>query len=81
MATNSTRRRNPLLPWFIGLVIVFAAVIYTAYRFYCTDCGVSPIPLVLVLGVVPIVYLALMYLTFTSQAKDEKRDRNDYDPR
>ncbi len=72
MAKNPVHRRKPLLPWYIGLAIVLAAVIYVGFQAYCTDCGAGPLPLFLVLVVVPVVYLVLMYLTFTSQDKSEK---------
>jgi hypothetical protein len=75
MAQAPSHRRNPLLPWWIGLVIIAAAVGYVAYRFSCADCGeFGGLLEFLVLGVVPVVYLILMYLTFRSQADAEKRD-------
>jgi len=65
--------RNPLVPWWIGLAIIAAAVIYFAYRFSCMECG-HPGGFVefIVLGIVPVVYLALMYLTLKGQANSEK---------
>lgn len=66
-------RRNPLLPWWIGLAIIVVAVAYTAYRFACADCGAAALPEFLVLAVVPVVYLVLMFLTFKSQADSERR--------
>ncbi|MCF8478696.1 MAG: hypothetical protein K9G60_16835 [Pseudolabrys sp.] len=60
-------RRNRLLPWNIGLVIILAAVSYVGYQMFYVGC---PAPLgveLIVLAVVPLVYLALMYLTFVSQ--------------
>ena len=77
---NGTRR-NPLLPWWIGFFVILAAVIYVGYRFTCDDCGVAAFPEFLILGVVPVVYLTLMYLTFQSQGDDEERNPRDYDPR
>lgn len=62
-----TPRRNPLLPWLISLPIVIAAVAYVGYRFATLDCAVPAISEFLVLGVVPVIYLVLMYLTFRSQ--------------
>ncbi|MEG6508658.1 hypothetical protein V6C03_06715 [Methyloligella sp. 2.7D] len=59
--------KSRLTPWYIGLAIVFAAVIFVGYRMFATSC---PAPIALELGVltvVPIVYLVLMYLTFVSQ--------------
>ena len=57
--------RNPLLAWWIGLLIIAAVVIYFAYRFSCMEF--------IVLGIVPVVYLALMYLTLKNQANAEKK--------
>ncbi len=65
MADNE--RRNPLMPWFIGLVIVVAADLYVAYLFFTGVCQAPGIAQVLVIVVIPVVYLALMYLTFKSQ--------------
>ena len=60
-------RRNRLLPLYIGFVIILAAVGYVGWYMYTIDCGITPIAVFLVLGVVPIIYLALMYLAFVSQ--------------
>ncbi len=60
-------RRNRLLPLYIGFIIVAAAVSYVAWHMYTIDCGITPFPVFLVLFVVPVVYLVLMYLAFTSQ--------------
>lgn len=81
MTKPPIHRRNPLLPWYIGIVIVLAAVVGVGVQAYRTDCGIAPVTLLLGLGVIPVVYLFLMYLTFTGQAKDEKRDDRNYDPR
>ena len=75
MANSPTSRRNALTPWWIGLLIIVLAVGYVAYLFTTLDCDIAPVLAFLVLGAVPIVYLVLMYLTFTSQAKDEARSR------
>jgi polyferredoxin len=59
--------RNHLRPWYIGLAIVVAAVLFVGYRM---TAGNYPAPTIVELGVltvVPIVYLVLMYLTFVSQ--------------
>ncbi|KPP81205.1 MAG: hypothetical protein HLUCCA04_09445 [Oceanicaulis sp. HLUCCA04] len=68
-------RRHYLLSWWIGVAIVLAAVAYIAYRFACMECG-HPGGLVefLVLGVIPIVYLTLMYVTLKSQHDSEPDD-------
>lgn len=62
-----TTRRNPLLPWFIGLGIIIPADIYIGYQFLATACSAPVIAQALVVVVVPVVYLTLMYLTFKSQ--------------
>ncbi len=60
-------RRNPLLPWFIGMVVIAVADIYVAYSFYSSSCQVPGLAQLMVLVAMPGVYLALMYLTFKSQ--------------
>ena len=60
-------RRNPLLPWFIGVIVIFIADIYVAYTFYSSNCQAPGIAQFLVLVAMPGVYLVLMYLTFKSQ--------------
>jgi hypothetical protein len=60
-------KRNRLMPWYIGLAINIAAVLFVGYRMWAGNC---PAPTVIELGVlvvIPCVYLALMYLTFVSQ--------------
>jgi hypothetical protein len=73
MANGPTRRRNPLLPWWIGLAIVAAAVAYVGYQFTTLDCGPVTAGLLafVVLGVIPVVYLTLMYITLKSQSESE----------
>ncbi len=61
-------QRNPLLPWYIGLVIIGIIDAYVGYLFFTTRCGAGALPQTLVLVVIPGVYLTLMYLTFKSQA-------------
>lgn len=73
MANGPARRRNPMLPWWIGLAIILAAVVYVGYQFTTLDCGPVTAGLLafIVLGVIPVVYLALMYLTLKSQYESE----------
>ena len=64
---NGTARRNRLTPWYIGLVIILAAVIYTGYEmFVVPGCAVPPVIGLVVLILIPAVYLVLMYLTLKS---------------
>lgn len=67
------RARNPLTPWWIGLAIIAAVVAYFAHRFACIECG-HPGGVIefIILGVIPAVYLTLMYLTLKSQADSER---------
>lgn len=68
MNTNKPARRNRLTPWYVGLAIVLAAVAYTAYEmFVMPGCAVPTAIALGVLVIIPVVYLALMYLTLTSQ--------------
>jgi hypothetical protein len=64
---QQARRRNPLLPWFIGIVIVVLADLWVAYRMFATDCPAPGFVEGLVVVVIPAVYLGLMYLTLRSQ--------------
>jgi hypothetical protein len=59
--------RNRLLPWFIGLAIVIVAVGGVGYWMVASQCPVTFPIVLIVLGVVPIIYLVLMYLAFISQ--------------
>ncbi len=73
MAARS-KTANPLLPWWIGLAIILAAVFYVGYQFTTLECGAGTAGFLafIVLGVVPAVYLSLMYLTLKSQAERER---------
>ncbi|HOP19296.1 MAG TPA: hypothetical protein PLV61_02905 [Parvularculaceae bacterium] len=64
---NEGRKRNRLTPWYIGIVIVLAAVTFVGYRFWAGDCPAPGAVEFIVLAIVPAVYLTLMYLTLTSQ--------------
>jgi hypothetical protein len=73
MATGNTTR-NPLLPWWIGLAIILAAIAYVGYLFTTMGCGpgtAGPLAF-MVLGVMPAVYLVLMYMTLKSQSDSER---------
>jgi hypothetical protein len=60
-------KRNRLKPWYIGLVLNLAAVIFVGYRMWAGNCPAPTLIEVGVLTVIPAVYLVLMYLTFVSQ--------------
>jgi hypothetical protein len=48
------------MPWYIGIVVILAAVIFVGYRMWATRC---PAPMMLEIGVltvIPIVYLVLI---------------------
>ncbi len=59
-------KRNRLAPWYIGLAVILAAVVFVGLRMSSSGC--APVGIEIgVLVVVPVVYLVLMYLTLTSQ--------------
>jgi hypothetical protein len=60
-------KRNRLTPWYIGIAIVLAAVIFVGYQMWSGSCPAPTIIEIGVLTVIPVVYLILMYLTFVSQ--------------
>ncbi|MEX2034882.1 MAG: hypothetical protein WEA28_06805 [Xanthobacteraceae bacterium] len=64
---NQLVRRNRLLPWYIGMALVVAAVLYVGYQMFFVGCPAPTFVELIVLLVIPVVYLALMYLTFVSQ--------------
>ncbi len=64
---ETTPKRNRLTPWYIGLAIVLAAVIYIAYQWTASECPAPGFIEFGVLVILPVVYLALMYLTLSSQ--------------
>jgi hypothetical protein len=64
---QQVRKRNALLPWFIGIAIVALADLWVAYRMFATDCPAPGIVEAIVVIVIPVVYLGLMYLTLKSQ--------------
>jgi len=66
MSTGAPQNHR-LLPWYIGLALVFVAVIFVGYRMWAGNCPTPTIIEIGVLTVIPIVYLVLMYLTFISQ--------------
>ena len=63
----ATETRNRLLPWIIGLIIIAVVDIYVATLMFSGNCEAPGIAQFLVVVVIPGIYLALMYLTFTSQ--------------
>lgn len=64
---NGTTKRNPLIPWAIGVVIILIADFFVAERLFSADCQAPGIIALGVVAVIPLVYLVLMYLTLTSQ--------------
>ena len=64
---QQARKRNVLLPWFIGIVIVALADLWVVYRMFATDCPAPGIVEAIVVIVIPVVYLVLMYMTLKSQ--------------
>jgi len=60
-------KRNPLRSWYIGLVLIVIGVGAVAWQMYATGCCAPPIAIAIVLGVIPVIYLTLMYLALKSQ--------------
>jgi hypothetical protein len=65
--SKAVPQNHRLMPWYIGIVIILAAVIFVGYRMGATNCPAPTIVEIGVLTVIPIVYLVLMYLTLVSQ--------------
>jgi hypothetical protein len=64
---KATPSNHRLMPWYIGIVIILAAVIWVGYQMWATSCPAPTYLEIAVLTVIPIVYLVLMYLTLVSQ--------------
>jgi hypothetical protein len=64
---QGARKRNRLLPWYVGFAVILATVIFVGYRMWAGNCPAPTFVEVGVLAVIPAVYLVLMYLTFVSQ--------------
>jgi hypothetical protein len=64
---QAAAKRNRLTPWYIGIAIILAAVLFVGYRMWSGSCPAPTIIEIGVLTVIPAVYLVLMYLTFVSQ--------------
>ncbi len=60
-------RRNRFLPWYIGIGVILLAVAFIGYQMFAMACPAATIVELIVLLVIPVVYLALMYLTLASQ--------------
>ena len=63
----SAPSNHRLLPWYIGIVIILAAVAYVGYRMWALDCPAPTFIEIAMLSLIPAVYLVLMYLTLVSQ--------------
>jgi hypothetical protein len=61
------KKRNRLTPWYIGLAVIIAAVIFIADRMAAANCPAPAFIEYGVLLIIPVIYLVLMYLTLTSQ--------------
>lgn len=60
-------RRNPLLPWYIGIAVIAIFEAFIIWREWSCVCQMRGIEIFLVLIALPIIYLFLMWLTFRSQ--------------
>lgn len=65
---SGSTRRNPLMPWIIGLVIILAALAFVGCQVASAGCGgASPVAGVMALLVMPAVYLGLIHVTLKNQ--------------
>lgn len=55
------------MPWYIGLSVIVLAVAYVGYQMFFVGCPAPTFVELIVLIIIPVVYMALMYLTFVSQ--------------
>ncbi len=64
---KTSPRRDRLAPWYIGISIIILTESYVGYKVWNDSCSQAFLPVLALLIVLPVVYLTLMYLTFTSQ--------------
>ncbi len=64
---NGDSKRNALMPWYVGFLVILAGVLFVGYRMVNNGCPAPTFVELGVLIVIPAVYLVLMYLTFKSQ--------------
>jgi hypothetical protein len=60
-------KRNPLVSWYLGLVVIVASVAAVGMEMYTSGCEAPGIAIVIYLLAIPGIYLTLMYLTLKSQ--------------
>ena len=67
-------KHNRLMPWYIGIGIVAIGDAIMGYLFFIRTCsvhgatpGIGVFLLAMVYGVLPLIYLTLMYLALKSQ--------------
>lgn len=60
-------KRNPLLPWYIGLTVILAVVVWIGYLIFAVPYPTPGLSEAIMPIIIPAVYLTLMYLTLKSQ--------------
>jgi hypothetical protein len=67
MEIDMSAQHSRLYPWYIGVGIIVAFELVVGSLFFGPACRVPAIPQILVLIVLPVIYLALMFMAFRSQ--------------
>ncbi len=60
-------KHSRLFPWYVGIAIIAAFELFVGFAFFGPSCRAQVIPQTLVLVVLPVIYLALMFLALRSQ--------------
>jgi hypothetical protein len=61
------KQHSRLYPWYIGVAVIVAFELFVGFMFFGPACRVPAIPQILVLVVLPVIYLALMFMALRSQ--------------
>jgi hypothetical protein len=61
-------KHSRLFPWYVGIAIIAAFELFVGFAFFGSACRAPAIPQILVLVVLPLIYLALMFVALKGQA-------------
>jgi hypothetical protein len=61
------RRHSRLFPWYVGTGIILAFELYIGLLYFGPACPAPALPQIMVLVVLPVIYLALMFVALRGQ--------------
>jgi len=61
------KHHSRLYPWYVGVATIAVFELFIGFMFFGPACRAAAIPQILILVVLPVVYLALMFVALRSQ--------------